>query len=81
MGVDMSGARPEEAGGLLGDAIAVLMRKVGMPNGLSAVGFGSVDLDELVEGTLYLKRFIVLAPRLAEARDLKQLFQDSLKIW
>lgn len=57
------------------------MRKLGMPNALSAVGFGPDDLDELVEGTLYLKHFIVLAPRLAEAEDLRQLFQDSLKCW
>jgi hydroxyacid-oxoacid transhydrogenase len=81
MGVDTSGVAPENAGELLGGAIADLMRKLNMPNGLSALGFGPEDLDELVEGALYLKRFIVLAPRLAEAEDLRQLFQNSLKIW
>jgi hydroxyacid-oxoacid transhydrogenase len=81
MGVDISNAKPEEAGDILANAIIDLMRRVGMPNGLSAVGFSSDDVDKLVEGTLPQHRVTKLSPRPAEAEDLRQLFLDSLKLW
>ena len=58
-----------------------LMRKVGMPNGLAAVGFGPEDVDKLVEGTLPQHRVTKLSPRPASAEDLKQLFLDSMTLW
>ncbi len=48
MGVDTTGARPEDAGELLAGAIIDLMQQTGMPNGLSAVGFTPDDVDQLV---------------------------------
>jgi hydroxyacid-oxoacid transhydrogenase len=58
-----------------------MMRAVGMPNGLSAVGYGPHDVDRLVEGTLPQQRVTKLSPRPASAEDLKQLFLNSLEIW
>jgi hydroxyacid-oxoacid transhydrogenase len=81
MGVDISDAKPEDAGEILANAVIDLMRKVDMPNGLNAVGFSSDDIDKLVEGTLPQHRVTKLSPRPASAEDLKQLFLDSLKIW
>ena len=81
MGTDVSGAAPEDAGDILADAIIELMRKVGMPNGLSAVGYGPDDVDKLVEGTLPQHRVTKLSPRPVSAADLKQLFLDSLTLW
>jgi hydroxyacid-oxoacid transhydrogenase len=81
MGRDISGARPEDAGELLSGAILDLMRKVGMPNGLGAVGYGPDDVDKLVEGTLPQHRVTKLSPRPAGAEDLKQLFLDSMTLW
>jgi hydroxyacid-oxoacid transhydrogenase len=81
MGTDVSGAVPEDAGAILADAIIELMRKVGMPNGLSAVGYGPDDVDKLVEGTLPQHRVTKLSPRPVSAADLKQLFLDSLTLW
>ena len=81
MGVDISDAKPEDAGEILADAVIDLMRKVDMPNGLNAVGFSSDDIDKLVEGTLPQHRVTKLSPRPASAEDLKQLFLDSLKLW
>ncbi len=81
MGVDVAEASPEDAGELLAGAIIALMRKVGMPNGLQAVGFGPEDVNQLVEGTLPQHRVTKLAPRPATADDLKQLFLDSLTLW
>jgi hydroxyacid-oxoacid transhydrogenase len=81
MGVDVSKAKPEEAGEILAQAIIALMRKVGMPNGLKAVGFGPQDVDKLVEGTLPQHRVTKLSPRPAGPEDLKQLFLDSMVLW
>jgi hydroxyacid-oxoacid transhydrogenase len=81
MGWDTSGTKPEDAGQILGDAIVDLMRKVDMPNGLSAVGYGPEDIDKLVEGTLPQHRVTKLSPRPASEEDLRQLFRDSLSCW
>jgi hydroxyacid-oxoacid transhydrogenase len=81
MGRDVSKARPEEAGEILAGAIIDLMRKVEMPNGLAAVGFGPLDVDKMVEGTLPQHRVTKLSPRPAGPEDLRQLFLDSMKLW
>jgi hydroxyacid-oxoacid transhydrogenase len=81
MGKDISGASPEDAGEVLASTIVEMMRAVGMPNGLSAVGYGPHDVDRLVEGTLPQQRVTKLSPRPASAEDLKQLFLNSLEIW
>lgn len=81
MGVDVSGAAPEDAGELLGSAIVDLMRRTGMPNGLSAVGFEPADVEQLVAGTLPQHRVTKLSPRPANAKDLEKLFLDALTYW
>jgi hydroxyacid-oxoacid transhydrogenase len=81
MGVNVSAARPEEAGDLVADSIVALMKKTGMPNGLKAVGFVPDDVEQLVAGTLPQHRVTKLSPRPAQADDLKQLFLDSMTLW
>jgi hydroxyacid-oxoacid transhydrogenase len=81
MGGNTAGVAPERAGELLAGTIAELMRRIGMPNGLSAVGFGPGDVDELVAGTLPQHRVTKLSPRPIDADTLKQLFLDSMRCW
>lgn len=81
MGKDISDASPEDAGIILSNAIVELMRKVGMPNGLKAVGYGPGDVDKMVAATLPQHRVTKISPRPAEAEDLKQLFLDSMELW
>jgi hydroxyacid-oxoacid transhydrogenase len=81
MGKDVSDAAPEDAGAILSGAIVELMQKVGMPNGLSAVGYGPADVDKMVAATLPQHRVTKLSPRPADAQDLKQLFLDSMVLW
>jgi len=57
------------------------MRATGMPNGLSAVGYGTSDIEELVQGTLPQHRVTKLCPRPASAEDLRQLFTESMTLW
>jgi hydroxyacid-oxoacid transhydrogenase len=81
MGVDISDAKPEDAGEILSGAIVELMQKVGMPNGLGALGYGPDDVDKMVAATLPQHRVTKISPRPASAEDLKQLFLDSMQIW
>ena len=81
MGRDTSDASADDAGEILAAAIVEMMRKVGLPNGLRAVGFGPDDIDKLVGGTLPQHRVTKLSPRPASAEDLKKLFLDSMTLW
>jgi hydroxyacid-oxoacid transhydrogenase len=71
MGVNVSGARPEDAGEILAQAIITMMQRTGMPNGLKAVGYGPEDVDALVAGTIVQHRVTKLSPRPANEADLK----------
>ncbi|MEE8363156.1 MAG: hydroxyacid-oxoacid transhydrogenase [Dehalococcoidia bacterium] len=81
MGVDVSGAGPEDAGDLLAEAIVRLARAIDIPNGLSAVGYTLDDVETLVAGTLPQHRVTKLSPRPASAEDLGRLFRDSMTLW
>ncbi|SPO04860.1 related to ADH4 - alcohol dehydrogenase IV [Cephalotrichum gorgonifer] len=83
-GVDVSQAKKESAGEILGDAIAGFLEGLGdQPRGLKDLGFGRGDIEALVEGTLPQKRVIVLAPGMEGGerdRDvLRGLFEDAME--
>jgi hydroxyacid-oxoacid transhydrogenase len=81
MGVDVAGAKDEDAGDLLAGAVIDVMKKTGMPNGLKAVGFEVRDIEDLVAGTLPQHRVTKLSPRPASPEDLVKLFQETMTIW
>jgi hydroxyacid-oxoacid transhydrogenase len=81
LGADVSGVGPDEAGEILATTLADLMRITGIPNGLSAVGFGPDDIPELVEGTLPQHRVTKLCPRPFDREELAQLFLDAMTCW
>ena len=81
MGADISGAGPEDAGDVLADAIIALLRKIGVPNGLSAIGYAPEDVPALAAGAIPQQRVIGLSPRPVSEEDLRNLFTDSLTLW
>jgi hydroxyacid-oxoacid transhydrogenase len=81
LGAETGGAAAEDAGEILAGQIERIMRRVGMPNGLSGVGLGPEDVDALVAGTLPQHRVTKLSPRPATAEDLRQLFLDAMRYW
>lgn len=81
LGADTRGAAPADAGDVLADAIIAIMRRVGMPNGLRAVGFTPDDVAALVAGTLPQHRVTKLSPIPAGPDELRRLFLDSMTIW
>jgi hydroxyacid-oxoacid transhydrogenase len=81
IGADTSAAGPDDAGEVLAQAVIDMMRRVGMPNGLRAVGYTPQDVDKLVEGVMPQHRVTKLSPRPATASDFRQMFLDSMTIW
>ena len=81
LGADCNGAKDEDAGAILADRIVSLMRQLGAPNGLSALGYGSQHIPALVEGTLPQHRVTKLSPRAADAEELAAIFEDALSYW
>ena len=80
LGSHVDGASLDDAGKILSDTILELMRRLEIPNGLSAIGFTTRDIPALVEGTLP-QQIRHLASRPAERDDLAQLFEESMTLW
>jgi len=57
------------------------MRRLNIPNGLSAVGYTRDDVPAMVEGTLPQRRVLDVSPRPVGKEELAQLFEESLVIW
>ena len=81
LGADVSHARREDAGDILADRLIEFMQRLGIPNGLSAVGYTRDDIPALVQGTLPQHRVIKLSPRPVGAEELTMLFEQSMTIW
>jgi alcohol dehydrogenase class IV len=58
-----------------------LMREIGIPNGIGAVGYSESDVDDLVQGTLKQQRLLATAPRDASEEDLAGILRDSVVLW
>jgi alcohol dehydrogenase class IV len=62
-------------------ALVALMRDIGMPSGLGALGYGEGDVAALVEGTLRQPRLLANAPRDVGRGALETIVRESLRIW
>ncbi|MGZ4438234.1 MAG: hydroxyacid-oxoacid transhydrogenase [Nocardioidaceae bacterium] len=73
--------RPADLRDFLPQVLTDLMRDIGIPNGIGAVGYGEGDVPDLVEGTLKQQRLLATAPREADADDLAGILAGSLELW
>jgi hydroxyacid-oxoacid transhydrogenase len=81
LGEHVSRANAKDAGRILADRVTGFMQQLKMPNGLSAIGYGSSDIAELVQGTLPQHRVTKLSPRPAGEEDLARLFENAMVAW
>ncbi len=72
---------PEHLRDALPEALVALMRDIGMPNGLGAVGYTEDDVPALVEGTMKQQRLLATAPRDVTEDDVAAVLRDSLELW
>lgn len=81
LGAKVEGLPPEEVGEALAARVIEFMRRLGVPNGLSVVGYTEADIPALVEGTLPQHRVTKLSPIPAGPEALTALFRASMQIW
>jgi alcohol dehydrogenase class IV len=81
MGMPTAGLSEHERREALPRALLGLMRDVGIPNGLTAVGYEERDLAALVEGTLKQPRLLAGAPRPVGPPELELILRDALQLW
>jgi alcohol dehydrogenase class IV len=81
LGASISGMPAMEAALQLPEAIIQLMKDIGMPNGLSAIGYSEADLPKLVEGGWKQQRLLVGSPRPVSQDDLRRIMEDSMVLW
>jgi alcohol dehydrogenase class IV len=58
-----------------------LMRDIGIPNGIGAVGYTGDDIGTLVAGTMKQQRLLATAPRPATEDDIATILTRSLALW
>jgi len=81
LGADIAGLSPMEAAMKLPDAIVALMKDVGCPNGLAALGYTEIDIPDMVEGGWKQQRLLVGSPRPVTRGDLARIFEESMVLW
>jgi hydroxyacid-oxoacid transhydrogenase len=81
LGANVAGRKEADAGKILADRLTWFMERLGVPNGLKAVGYTSADISGLVEGTLPQHRVTKLSPRPAGPDELAALFEDAMVAW
>ena len=79
--LDPRGEVPAEPSDRLPAVLTALMRDIGIPNGIGAVGFAESDIPELVEGTLQQQRLLATSPRDVGSQELSHIFRESLENW
>lgn len=77
----LAGADAGDGPEALPDALRTLMRDVGAPPGVAALGYGVEDVDDLVEGALRQQRLLAIAPREPGAEDLAWILRSSMANW
>jgi alcohol dehydrogenase class IV len=81
LGVDVSGAAPEQAGEILAGAFIALMRETGLPSGIAALGYSEADVPALAEGAFAQQRPLVMAPCTVTKPDLEAMYRDAMRYW
>ena len=81
LGADVAGAGLEDSGVLLAERLVVLMRATGMPNGMSGVGYGEVDVPGLTSGAWAQQRLLANAPCEVSEDLLADLYRGAMRLW
>jgi hydroxyacid-oxoacid transhydrogenase len=61
--------------------LTALMRDIGIPSGIAAVGYDEHDIDPLVEGTMKQQRLLATSPKTVTADDVAEIFRRSMNLW
>jgi alcohol dehydrogenase class IV len=76
---DLKGAVPADSGEALAARLIELMRKTGVPNGLSGVGFAAADVPALAASTSRQIRAIANSPRETNLVDIENIYSAAMQ--
>jgi len=65
----------------LPSAVTDLMRDIGIPNGIGAVGYAEADIPSLVPGTMKQQRLLATCARPVTEEDIAEIFAKSIQNW
>jgi alcohol dehydrogenase class IV len=65
----------------LPSALLRLMRDIGIPDGIGAVGYTGADVPDLVVGTMKQQRLLATSPREVTDEDVAGILTRSLSLW
>jgi hydroxyacid-oxoacid transhydrogenase len=65
----------------LPEVMVDLMRDIGIPNGIGAVGYSEADIPGLVPGTMKQARLLATCPRTPDEDDIAGIFAKSIQNW
>lgn len=81
LGASVEGLSAMDAALELPGAIVRLLRDLGCPNGLSAIGYDESDIPHLAEGGWKQQRLLVGSPRPVGQDDLRRILEESMVLW
>ncbi len=81
LGADVGDVGHDEVGPVLAEHLIGIMRAVGMPNGLSGVGYTEADYATLADGAWPQQRLLQNAPIEIEKSSLAQMFSGAARYW
>jgi alcohol dehydrogenase class IV len=81
LGADVGDVGHDEVGPVLAEHLIRIMRAVGMPNGLSGVGYVEADCARLADGAWPQQRLLQNAPIEIEKSSLAQMFSGAARYW
>ena len=79
--LDPQAEMTDDPADLLPTVLARLMRDIGIPDGLAAVGYDESDVDDLVGGTMKQQRLLAAAPKDVTEDDVAAIFRGSFANW
>lgn len=72
---------PDDPAEKLPSTLVDLMRDIGIPNGLGAVGYSESDVPELVAGTMKQQRLLATCPREIGEQEIAEILTRSIENW
>jgi hydroxyacid-oxoacid transhydrogenase len=79
--LDPGADEPNDPAEYLPSVLTSLMRDIGIPDGIGAVGYDESDIPGLVEGTMKQQRLLATAPKDVSEDDIAGIFRRSISLW
>jgi len=79
--LDPGADEPGDPAEFLPGVLTALMRDIGIPGGIGAVGYDEGDIPDLVDGTMKQQRLLATAPKDVTEDDVAGIFRRSLSLW